>query len=101
MCKGNDSSRLGLIGFFLRASIMSKRGPRAVREFTSAAWNQFGMRIVVLVAFLEDGEPAILLWVEGPILLYSCFSQFQTASITTRTAGGRLSGKVLMTGRAP
>ena len=43
--------------------MMSKHGPRAVKEFTSVAWNQFGMRVVVLAAYLQDGEPVVSMWV--------------------------------------
>jgi len=41
--------------------MMKKRGPAAVKEFTSAAWNQFGMCVVVLAAFMKDGHPSVLL----------------------------------------
>jgi hypothetical protein len=41
--------------------MMKKRGPAAVKEFTSAAWNQFGMRVVVLAAFMKDGHPSVSL----------------------------------------
>ena len=50
---------------------MSKRGSKAVKEFTSAAWSQFGMRVVVLAAYLQDGQATVSLWVEGPILFRS------------------------------
>jgi hypothetical protein len=44
--------------------MMSKRGPRAIKEFTSSSYNQFGMRVVVLAAFMDsDGDPSITLWV--------------------------------------
>jgi len=43
--------------------MMSKRGPKVVKEFTSAVWNQFGMRVVVLAAYLQDDEAVITLWV--------------------------------------
>ena len=39
--------------------MMSKHGPKAVKEFTSVAWNQFGMRVVVLAAYLQDGEAVV------------------------------------------
>jgi hypothetical protein len=35
--------------------MMSKHGPRAIKEFTSSAYKQFGMHVVVLAAFM-DGE---------------------------------------------
>jgi hypothetical protein len=37
-----------------------KHGPDAISEFSSAVYSQFGMRIVVLAAFLDTrGEPSI------------------------------------------
>lgn len=36
--------------------MMAKLGPRAVKEFTSAAYSQFGMRIVVLAAYMDTDE---------------------------------------------
>ena len=43
---------------------MKKRGPRVIREFTSSAYKQFGMRVLVLAAFLDDeGDPSMALWV--------------------------------------
>jgi hypothetical protein len=42
--------------------MMERRGTKAIKEFTSSAYNQFGMRVVVLAAFLgTDGEPLISL----------------------------------------
>jgi len=41
--------------------MIRKRRSAAVREFTSAAWNQFGMRVVVLAAFMKEEGPAVLL----------------------------------------
>jgi len=39
--------------------MLIKRGPRAIKEFSSALFNQFGMRVVVLAAYInEDGHPA-------------------------------------------
>jgi hypothetical protein len=44
--------------------MMAKQGPRAVKEFTSSAYSQFGMRVVVLAAFIDgQGDPSIALWV--------------------------------------
>jgi hypothetical protein len=61
---------------------MAKHGARAVREFTSAAYGQFGMRIVILAACLDiDGEPAVSLCVRGSFFMH--FSQFPIASTTT------------------
>ena len=43
---------------------MIRRGPRAVKEFTLSAFNQFGMRVVVLAAYLDsEGESSMALWV--------------------------------------
>jgi len=41
--------------------MMRKCGSAAVREFTLAAWNQFGMRIVVLAAFMKEEGPVVSL----------------------------------------
>jgi len=41
--------------------MMKKCGPTAVKEFTSAAWNQFGMHVVVLAVFMKDGHPSVSL----------------------------------------
>lgn len=44
--------------------MMAKKGPRAVREFTSAAYKQFGMRVVVLAAFVDrEGDASVTLCV--------------------------------------
>jgi hypothetical protein len=43
---------------------MAKHGKRTMKEFSSAVHNQFGMRIVILAAYVdEDGDSAITLWV--------------------------------------
>jgi hypothetical protein len=42
--------------------MMAKRGPKAIKEFTSSAYNQFGIRVVVLAAYIDDeGDPSISL----------------------------------------
>jgi len=57
---GNNSRVLELTYF--STSMMAKRGPKAIKEFTSSAYKQFGMRVVVLASFLDDGgRPAITL----------------------------------------
>jgi hypothetical protein len=44
--------------------MMAKSGPRAVKEFASAAYSQFGMRVVVLAAYIDkEGDPATAMWV--------------------------------------
>jgi hypothetical protein len=44
--------------------MMSKHGPKAIKEFASSAYNQFGMRVVVLAAFEDvEGEPSMTLCV--------------------------------------
>ena len=56
---GNDASTQ-LTNFY--TSMMKKRGPRAIREFTSSSYKQFGMRVVVLAAYVDDeGDPAMAL----------------------------------------
>ena len=43
-------------------SMMRKHGAKAVREFASASFKQFGMRVVVLAAYMdaeEDAEVAV------------------------------------------
>jgi hypothetical protein len=55
-----------IIDYFLllQTSMMAKSGPKAVKEFTSSAYKQFGMRVVVLAAYLDtEGDPAMALWV--------------------------------------
>ncbi len=43
-------------------SMMNKHGPRAIKEFTSSAYNQFGMHVVVLAAFIDaEGDPSMML----------------------------------------
>jgi len=51
--------------------MMSKYRSMAIKEFMLAAWNQFGMCVVVVAAFLEDREPLVSLWVEGPTPFHS------------------------------
>jgi hypothetical protein len=44
--------------------MMAKNGPKTVKEFTSSVYKQFGMRVVVLAAYLDaDGDPSMTLWV--------------------------------------
>jgi hypothetical protein len=43
--------------------MMKKHGPKAMKEFTSVVFRQFGMRVVVLAAYMNDGEPAVSMWV--------------------------------------
>jgi hypothetical protein len=69
---GNDSSRLEQSDF-LCTSMMAKNGPRAIKEFTRSAYNQFGMCVVILAAFVDnEGDPSITLYVQCSI--YVCFS---------------------------
>jgi hypothetical protein len=43
--------------------MMKKHGIKAIKDFTSTAYKQFGMRLVILAAFVDDdGDPAISLW---------------------------------------
>jgi hypothetical protein len=43
--------------------MMKKHANNAMKDFTSLAYKQFGMRLVILGAFVDDeGEPAISLW---------------------------------------
>jgi hypothetical protein len=44
--------------------MMTKNGPKAIKEFTSLVHKEYGMRIVVLAAFIDgDGDPSMSLWV--------------------------------------
>jgi len=43
--------------------MMRKNGTRVIKDFTSAVWRQFGMRVVVLAAFVDDEDPSMSLWV--------------------------------------
>jgi len=57
---GDNFSRLELTDF--STSMMAKHGPQAIKEFTLAAYNQFGMCLVVLAAYTNDkGEPTATL----------------------------------------
>jgi hypothetical protein len=57
---GDDFSGLELPDF--SASMMIKHGPRAIKEFASIAYNQFGMRVVVLAAYIDgEGDPSTTL----------------------------------------
>ena len=41
---------------------MLKRGPKAIKDFTTAMYNQFGTHIVILEAFLDgEKQPAMSL----------------------------------------
>jgi hypothetical protein len=41
---------------------MSKCGPQAVKEFSNSAYNHFGMRVVVLAAYVDvKGESSMSL----------------------------------------
>jgi hypothetical protein len=49
--------------------MLKKHGAQAIREFTSLAYNQMGMRVLVLGAYVDsEGLPAMGLWV---FMLYS------------------------------
>jgi hypothetical protein len=53
--------------------MMAKHGSKFVRDFTSTAYSQFGMRIVVLAAYVDgEGDNAMLLWVYK--VLFMCIS---------------------------
>ena len=57
---GNDDASAQLTNFY--TSMMKKRGPRAIREFTLSSYKQFGMRVVILAAYVDDeGDPAMVL----------------------------------------
>jgi hypothetical protein len=44
--------------------MMAKSGPKAIKEFSSLAYKQFGMRVVVLAAYIDaEGDPSMTLWV--------------------------------------
>ena len=36
--------------------MISKYRSMVIKKFMLAAWNQFGMHVIVVAAFLEDGE---------------------------------------------
>ena len=43
---------------------MAKGGARAIKEFTSSTYKDFGMRVVVLAAFKDgEGDPSMTLYV--------------------------------------
>ena len=41
--------------------MMAKRGTKAMKEFTSAAYRQFGMRVVILAAYKDSDKPVAAL----------------------------------------
>jgi hypothetical protein len=44
--------------------MMAKHGTKAVKDFTSNVYKEYGMRIVVLAAYVDtEGEHAMSLWV--------------------------------------
>jgi hypothetical protein len=44
--------------------MMRRHGPKAIKDFTSLAYNEYGMRLVVLAAFIdEEGDPSMSLYV--------------------------------------
>jgi hypothetical protein len=93
---GNDSSRLEQSDF-LCTSMMAKNGPQAIKEFTRSAYNQFGMCVVILTAFVDnEGDPSITLYVQCSI--YVRFSQSRVVSITMTKMAGHLSRPVIKTG---
>jgi len=60
---GDDSSRLKSTYSSHYCSMLKKHGIKAIKDFTSTAYKQFGMRLVILAAFVDDdGDPAISLW---------------------------------------
>jgi hypothetical protein len=38
--------------------MMRKHGAKAMREFASASFNQFGMHVVILAAYMDTEEDA-------------------------------------------
>jgi hypothetical protein len=69
--------------------MINKNGPQAVKKFTMLAYNQFGMCIVVLAAFVDTKEDSlIILWVQASIHIH--FLQSQAVSITTTKMVGHL-----------
>jgi hypothetical protein len=44
--------------------MMAKHGTGAVKDFTSRVYGEFGMRIVILAAYVDtEGEHTMALWV--------------------------------------
>ena len=68
--------------------MMRKHGPRAIKEFTSVAFRQFGIRVVVLAAFMDSRDPSILLWVMGLYSIHVYFSQKISNSFDYNDANG-------------
>jgi len=78
--------------------MMDKHSMQAIKDFISAAYNKFGMRIVVFTAFLHEGKPAISMWVLFSIHIH--ISPFQIASITIEITGGNHSRPAIKNGSA-
>ena len=78
--------------------MMDKHGTQAIKDFTLAAYNKFGMRVVIFAAFLHKGKPAISMWVLFSI--HTHISPFQIASITIEITGGNHSRPTIKNGSA-
>jgi len=76
--------------------MMDKHGMQAIKDFTSAAYNKFGMHVVVFAVFLHEGKPAISMWVLFSI--HTHISPFQIASITIEIMGGNHSRPTIKNG---
>jgi hypothetical protein len=73
---GNNSSQLYLTDS-PSLSMMTKSGTKAIKEFSSVAYNQFGMHVMVLTAYMnEKKEPLVLLWVPCSILFIHALCNF-------------------------
>jgi len=78
--------------------MMEKHGTKAVKEFTSSAYSQFGMHVMVLTAFTSSkGEPSMTLSVNA-LSIYASSSQSQIASIIMAQTQKHLSRPAIMTG---
>jgi len=78
--------------------MMDKHGTQAIKDFTSAAYNKFGMHIVVFAAFLHEEKPTISMWVLFSI--HTHISPFQIASIIIEIMGGNHSRPAIKNGSA-
>ena len=66
--------------------MMEKNGTKAIKEFTSLVHKEFGMRIVVLAAFVDrDGDPSMSLWVYVSVCFSSHMHLTLRIDLTTMT----------------
>jgi hypothetical protein len=54
--------------------MMKKHRPRAMKEFMSVVFRQFGLQVIVLATFMDGREPSFSMWVIALYYIYAYFS---------------------------